>query len=289
MSNVSRHWPAPAKLNLYLAVTGRRADGYHELQTAFQLLDHGDELAFEVAGDGRILRPRGAAGVTPEEDLAVRAARARRARAGREELGVRIDVDKRLPAGGGLGGGSSDAATTLVALNRLWGLGLETGELAEIGTGLGADVAVFVHGHSAWGEGRGERLTPLVLPPRSYAVIFPGAGMSTREVFQAPELTRNSPTMTIAGFLARLDSGVGLSNDLEPVVRARHAGVREALEWLGDRGVARLTGSGACVYAAYADHARAAEALRGLPDAWTGFVAAGVNRSPLLDRCATDS
>ena len=135
----------------------------------------------------------------------------------------------------------------------------------------------------------GERLTPLELPQRAYAVVFPGTGMSTREVFQAPELTRNSPTTTIAGFLARLHSGVGLSNDLEPVVRARHAGVRQALEWLGERGVARLTGSGACVFATFDNRAAAAAALRGLPAAWTGFVAAGVNRSPLLDRCAADS
>jgi len=201
---------------------------------------------------------------------------------------VRIRVDKVLPAGGGLGGGSSDAATTLVALNRLWDVGLGTDELARIGATLGADVPVFVRGHSAWAEGVGERLTPLTLPPASYAVIFPGAGMSTAEVFQAPELTRNSPRITIPDFLARLASGVGLSNDLEAVVRARHAGVRQALQWLGDRGVARLTGSGACVFAAYADRTAAADALRGLPAAWTGYVATGVNQSPLLRRYALD-
>ncbi len=289
MTAPSLHWPAPAKLNLCLYVTGQRADGYHELQTAFQLLDFGDELSFAVSTDGAITRPRGVTGIAPAQDLVVRAAMALRAAAGRPELGVQIEVDKRLPAGGGLGGGSSDAATTLVALNRLWGLGFSVADLAVIGTTLGADVPVFVHGQSAWGEGVGERLTPLELPPRAYAVVFPGAGMSTAEVFQAPELTRNSPTITIAGFLARLHSGVGLSNDLEPVVRARHAGVRQALEWLNDRGVARLTGSGACVFAAFQSSAAADLALRGLPAAWTGFVANGVNRSPLLDRCAADS
>ena len=288
MSARSAGWPAPAKLNLCLHVTGRRADGYHELQTAFQLLDYGDELAFTPRTNGIIDRPLGPPGVPADEDLVVRAAQLLRATAGRGGLGVSIEVAKRLPAGGGLGGGSSDAATTLVALNRLWGLGLATAELATLGVRLGADVPLFVHGQSAWGEGVGERLTPLTLPPAWYAVVFPGHGSATREVFQAPELTRNSPKVTIGSFLARLAAGDSLRNDLEPVVRARHGGVREALEWLDERGTARLTGSGACVFAAFATGSAAQAALVGLPAAWTGFVARGVNRSPLLDRGVAD-
>ncbi len=288
MSGRSAGWPAPAKLNLCLHVTGRRADGYHELQTAFQLLDYGDELAFTPRADGVIDRPLGAPGVPAEEDLVVRAARLLRSAAGDPGLGASIEVIKRLPAGGGLGGGSSDAATTLVALNRLWRLRLGTTDLATLGERLGADVPLFVGGLSAWGEGVGERLTPLALPPAWYAVVFPGQGSATREVFQAPELTRNSPKVTIGSFLAQLAAGATLRNDLEPVVRARHGGVREALEWLGKRGTARLTGSGACVFAAFTTAAAAGAALVGLPAEWTGFVARGVNRSPLLDRGVAD-
>lgn len=288
MNRTSRGWPAPAKLNLYLGVTGRRSDGYHELETAFQVLDLADDLSFTPTRDGEIRRPRGAAGVAEESDLVVRAARRLRDHVGDPALGVRIDVDKRLPAGAGLGGGSSDAATTLVALNRLWRLSLDDGDLATLGATLGADVALFVYGRSAWGEGIGERLTPLELPEAYYAIVFPGTGMSTAEVFQAPELTRNSPRMTMAGFLTRVAEGGVLRNDLEPVVRARHAGVRAALDWLGERGAARLTGSGACVYAAYPTREQARAALGGLPVAWTGYVAAGRNRSSLLDRLALD-
>jgi 4-diphosphocytidyl-2-C-methyl-D-erythritol kinase len=284
----STGWPAPAKLNLCLYVTGRRADGYHELQTAFQLLDYGDELAFTVRSDGVIDRPVGVPGVVAEEDLVVRAARLLRDAAGRPAQGVSIEVLKRLPAGGGLGGGSSDAATTLVALNELWGLGLSRQDLARLGIRLGADVPLFVDGRSAWAEGVGEELTPLSLPPAWYTVVFPGHGSSTRDVFQAPELTRNSPKVTMGSFLAQLVTGQGLRNDLEPVVRARHDGVRQALEWLGQRGTARLTGSGACVFAAFPTESAAQGAAIGVPAGWTSFVARGVDRSPLLDRGVAD-
>ncbi len=288
MRPVSRGWPAPAKLNLCLHVTGRRPDGYHELQTAFQLIDLADEIDFELRHDGVIERPAGEASVAPDEDLVVRAARRLREAAGRPELGVSISVAKALPAGGGLGGGSSDAATTLVALNRLWRLNLPVARLLALGTTLGADVPLFIAGRSAWGEGIGEQLTPVDWPAASFAIVFPGQGSGTRDVFQAPELTRNSPKVTIGSFLASLASGETPRNDLEPVVRARHAGVREALEWLGRRGAARLTGSGACVFATYADRAAAMSALRGLPEGWTGFVANGINRSPLLERSIAD-
>jgi 4-diphosphocytidyl-2-C-methyl-D-erythritol kinase len=283
-------WPAPAKLNLFLHVTGRRADGYHELETLFQLIDLADELSIAVRGDGRIERPEGPPGVVPADDLVVRAARMLRERAGRPDLGATLAVRKRIPQGAGLGGGSSDAATTLVALNALWGLGLSTGELGALALDLGADVPVFVHGCNAIGRGVGERLEPVALPPRAYAVVFPGLPITTREAFQAPELTRNSTPITISGFSLPGVAGAALPgrNDLEPVVAARHPAVRRALEWLGARGPARMTGSGACVFAPFGDRAAAEAALAGLPAGWTGFAAVGLPASPLLARLAQE-
>jgi len=281
-------WPAPAKLNLFLHVTGRRADGYHELQTLFQLIDLADELRIAVRRDGVIARLGGAPGVPADADLVVRAARLLRARAADPALGAEIDVAKRIPVGGGLGGGSSDAATVLVALNELWGLHLEPARLAELGLELGADVPVFVHGENALARGVGERLEAVSLPPRAFAVVYPGVPVSTAEAFQAPELTRNSEAITIPG--SPLPVGVGAQlpgrNDLEPVVVARHPAVRAALEWLGARGPARMTGSGASVFAVFADRRAADAALDGLPAGWTGFVAEGLHRSPLAARLA---
>jgi 4-diphosphocytidyl-2-C-methyl-D-erythritol kinase len=259
-----------------LHVTGRRPDGYHELQTVFQLVDLCDELRFEVDTDGRIERLEGAVGVPPAEDLVVRAAVALRKAAGRPELGARIRVRKRIPMGGGLGGGSSDAATTLVALNEMWGSELKIDELAAIGADLGADVPVFVHGRSAWAEGIGERLTPLELPPRWFVIIHPGVAVSTAEVFQAAELTRNSPVITIRAFF---DSGG--RNDCEPVVRQRFPAVAEALDWLSRFAPARLTGTGACVFAAFDRIEDAERVAARVPDTWRSFVARGLDRSPL--------
>ena len=290
---VSRGWPAPAKLNLCLYVTGRRPDGYHELQTAFQLLDWSDELHFTVTHEPRVRRLAVSYGVLESEDLVVRAANALKSWVGRADLGVDIEVIKRLPGGAGLGGGSSDAATTLVALNHLWGLHVPGAELERLGGSLGADVPVFVRGYSAWAEGVGEKLTVLDLPPATYLVIFPGTGMSTAQVFQAPELTRNSPRITMTGFLERLQGDPLtqrlLSNDLEPVVRSRHEGVREALQWLAIRGFARMTGSGACVFAAFESATQAEQALQELPARWQGWVVTGVNRSPLWSRFDVES
>jgi 4-diphosphocytidyl-2-C-methyl-D-erythritol kinase len=271
-------WPAPAKLNLFLHITGRRADGLHELQTVFQLLDLCDSVGVTVLNDGRIERPAGAAGVAPEEDLVVRAARALQAATG-TSLGASLRVRKRIPLGGGLGGGSSDAATTLLALNRLWGCDLSLGELAGLGLALGADVPVFVHGSSAWGEGVGERLTPVTLPERWYVVIHPGVAVSTREVFQAPELTRNSPLITIRAFF---DSGG--RNDCEALVRARYPEVAEALDWLSRAAPARLTGTGSCVFAAFPSAIEAERIAARAPDRWTSFVARGLNESPAHER-----
>lgn len=275
-------WPAPAKLNLFLHVTGRRPDGYHQIQTVFQIVDLVDELQIVPRADGEIRRTAGPAEVPATEDLCIRAARALRAAAGCH-LGADIRLDKRIPVQGGLGGGSSDAATTLVALNEIWGLRLPAENLGDIGLGLGADVPLFVHGRSAWAEGVGERLTPLELPERHYAIVFPGVGVSTAEVFQAPELTRKTPETTIRGFLK-----AGGRNDCEPVVTGRSPEVRRALAWLAERGEARLTGTGSCVFAAYADHGSAQAALDGLPTGWRGFVARGLDRSPLQERLAAE-
>jgi 4-diphosphocytidyl-2-C-methyl-D-erythritol kinase len=266
-------WPAPAKLNLFLHVTGRRADGYHDLQTVFQLLDRGDELHFGVRDDGRIRRRRPLAGVADEHDLCLRAARLLQTAAGARH-GADIELVKRLPLGGGLGGGSSDAATTLVALNALWGTGLRPDELATLGRRLGADVPVFVHGRSAWAEGVGERLTPLTLAPRWYLVLFPECHVATAEIFDAPELTRDSKPITIPDFLAGRTR-----NDCETVVAARYPQVAEALRLLA--GAGRMSGTGASVFAPFDD---AAAARRALPPGWRGLVARGVDRSPLLDR-----
>jgi 4-diphosphocytidyl-2-C-methyl-D-erythritol kinase len=267
-------WPAPAKLNLFLHVTGRRADGYHELQTVFQLIELCDTVAIAVRSDGAIERPEGPAEVPPEADLVVRAARALQAASG-TPLGATLRVRKRIPMGGGLGGGSSDAATVLLALNRLWDCRLDIEELARLGLPLGADVPVFIRGFSAWAEGVGERLVPIELPERWYVVIHPGVGVSTREVFQSPELTRNSPLITIRAFFE-----AGGRNDCEPVVRARCPEVAAALDWLSRYAPARLTGTGSCIFASCASAIEAERIAARVPDAWTSFVARGLDISP---------
>lgn len=271
-------WPAPAKLNLFLHITGRRADGYHELQTLYQFLDHGDRLWFEPLPDGVIER-RGGLDIDQETDLVVRAARLLSRHTGCRS-GVRIRLEKRLPVGGGLGGGSSDAATTLIALNYLWDLKLDVSELARLALQLGADVPVFVHGRAAWAEGIGEQLTPIEnLPEPWYLVIHPGVSVSTAEIFSDPQLTRNTPRIKIPAFV----SGEGI-NQLEAVATRRYPQIASAIEWLSKSAPARMTGSGACVFAAFANRVEAERQLRRLPGEWAGFVARGVNRSPLVQR-----
>ncbi len=277
-------WPAPAKLNLFLHILGRRPDGYHLLQTCFQFVDLCDEVHIRVRSDGLIARAAGAEGVAQEADLCVCAARALQQAAGCP-LGAEMRVLKRIPMGAGLGGGSSDAATTLVALNDLWNLSWSTQQLADLGLTLGADVPVFVHGRAAWAEGVGERLVPL-WPPRAppqdiYLILKPNVSVSTAVVFQDPDLTRNSPAITIDGFLAS-----GGHNDCELVVRRRFPEVARALDFLSAFGRARLTGTGACVFVACEsmDHGR--QIRRRVPVSFETFLVRGLNDSPLLERLA---
>lgn len=272
-------WPAPAKLNLFLHITARRADGFHELQTLFQFLDYGDLLDFEPTDDGRITASHVLPGVAMDDDLTVRAARRLRdlAAPGR---GVRIHVHKRVPMGGGLGGGSSDAATTLVALDHLWHTGLGRDELARLGLELGADVPIFVHGKAAWAEGVGERLSPVDPPEPDYLVIHPGVHVATGAIFGHPGLTRDCPAITMPDFI----SGRAV-NVCEPVVRSLHPEVARALDWLEHQGLAgRMTGTGSCVFAACASREQGLQVLDGLPGGWSGFMARGRNRSALHHR-----
>ena len=275
-ASASGPWPAPAKLNLFLHIIGRREDGYHELQTLFQFLTLGDWLYFDISTDAKVCLAGEPAGVPAADDLCVRAAKLLQETQGCMG-GVTIYNDKRLPPGGGLGGGSSDAATTLVVLNRLWKLGLSTAALAELGLQLGADVPVFVHGQAALAEGVGEILTPVTLPEPWFLVVNPRISVSTADIFSDPGLTRDTPRTKIPDLLA----GAG-HNDCETVVRRRYPEVAELLDWLNAYAPARMTGTGGCVFAVFANQAEATVVAGQVPDNWTGFVARGVNRSPLL-------
>jgi len=278
-------WPAPAKLNLFLHILGRRPDGYHELQTCFQFVDLCDEISIEVRTDAVIRRLVEIPNLPAEADLCIRAARALQEASG-ATLGADIGLSKRIPVGGGLGGGSSDAATCLLALNRLWGIHWPTEKLAALGLKLGADVPVFVHGRVAWAEGVGERLTPLYPPlapaEANYLILKPNVFVSTAAVFQDPELTRNSAPITIHGFLAS-----GGRNDCLGVVRRRYPEVAHALDWLSVFGSARLTGTGACVFLACENLDLAQEIRRKVPPEFESFLARGLNDSPLLEGLRT--
>ncbi|MCU7929311.1 MAG: 4-(cytidine 5'-diphospho)-2-C-methyl-D-erythritol kinase [Candidatus Thiodiazotropha sp. (ex Codakia rugifera)] len=270
-------YPAPAKLNLMLRVLGRRSDGYHELQTVFQFLDIHDRLSFKRREDEQIILHDDIPELPKTENLCYRAARQLQVTSG-SSLGVEISLEKHLPMGGGLGGGSSDAATTLIALNRLWELSLNQTGLKKIALTLGADVPIFIHGHAAWAEGIGEQLTNLELPQSWYLVLQPACHVSTAEIFSQTDLTRHSPRIKIRAFLQG-----NCQNDCLPVVRRCHPEVAEAMDWLNQYADARLTGTGGCVFAAFADQQRARECLHELPAGLNGFVARGVNRSPLLE------
>ena len=269
-------WPAPAKLNLFLHVVGRRPDGYHLLQTVFRFVDRGDILRFAPRSDGDVVLATPIPSVPPESDLTVRAARLLQAATGCGQ-GVTLHLDKRLPMGGGLGGGSSDAATVLLALNHLWDLRLPRSRLQDIGLALGADVPVFIFGHNAFAEGVGETFTPVALPPAWYLVIEPPAQVPTAAIFGAPELRRNTPAIRAADW----QPGVG-HNDLEPVACQRFPAVVACLAWLRQRAPgALMTGSGACVFAAFPDPAAAASVLASLPAGMHGWVTAGLAEHPL--------
>ncbi len=267
--------PAPAKLNLFLHITGRRADGYHLLQTLFIFLDFGDEIRLNVRQDGQIQRLAGADDVPAEADLVVKAARLLQQTTGCT-LGADITVTKRIPMGGGLGGGSSDAATVLVGLNHLWQCGLDEDTLAALGLRLGADVPVFVRGRAAWAEGIGEQLTPVDLPLAWYVVVHPRVHVPTAELFSDSGLTRDCSEITLAAFL----DGQG-TNVFQPVVERRYPEVNQAIDWLSQYAKTQLTGSGSCLFAQVDNKLEGENILSGLPNKWFGFVAQGVTLSPL--------
>lgn len=275
---LSSAWPAPAKLNLFLHIIGRRDDGYHQLQTVFQFISLFDEIDFNILESGSISRVSNIEGVNAKDDLVIRAARKLKEYTGCNK-GAEITVRKRIPVGGGLGGGSSDAATTLVALNQLWQTGVSDKELSEIGLELGADIPVFIGARAAWAEGVGERLTALQPGAPYYLVIHPGCTIPTAGIFNAPDLTRNTPAITIRDFLDH-----GGKNDCETVVRNRYAAVANALDWLSNYSPAKLTGTGACIYAPFNDDREATAVGETIPGEWRGFVVRGLNRSPLVTR-----
>lgn len=275
------HWPSPAKLNLFLYITGQRADGYHTLQTLFQFLDYGDEIGINLRHDGEIHLLTPVEGVAHEDNLIVRAARLLMKTASTSDRlpagsGADISIEKRLPMGGGLGGGSSNAATVLVALNHLWRCGLSVDELAAIGLTLGADVPVFVRGHAAFAEGVGEILTPIDPPEKWYLVAHPGVSIPTPVIFNDPDLPRNTPKRSIKTLL-KCEFG----NDCEVIARKRFREVDAALSWLLEYAPSRLTGTGACVFAEFDTESRARQVLEQAPEWLKGFVAKGVNLSPL--------
>ncbi|UNK49143.1 4-(cytidine 5'-diphospho)-2-C-methyl-D-erythritol kinase [Lysobacter sp. S4-A87] len=272
-------WPAPAKLNLFLRITGRRDDGYHLLQTVFRLLDWGDSIRLRVRDDGQICRHGASApGVAEADDLTVRAAKLLQSEA-KITQGADIVVEKRIPSGGGFGGGSSDAATVLVALDALWGTCLEVDRLAGLGLRLGADVPVFVRGHNAWAEGVGELLSPIDLPPAWYVLADPGVHAPTAALFSTPELTRDAAPATIADFV----SGVPLGNAFEPVLRVREPAVEAVFAALSQIGSPRLTGSGSGCFVEFASREDAEAALVALPQGLRAWLATGASRSPLLE------
>lgn len=270
-------YPAPAKLNLMLRVVGRRADGYHLLQTVLRFIDYADTLRYRLREDGVIARVNDVAGVPAEDDLAVRAARLLKSSAG-TRLGAEITLEKRLPLGGGLGGGSSDAATTLLALNRLWGADLPRERLLALALELGADVPVFVLGENALAEGVGERLTPVELPPAWYLVLVPPVAVPTARIFAHPELKRDSNPIRIQRFSAEQ-----AGNDLEPIVCREYPEVARHLDWLRRAAPAWVTGSGACVFAAFPAERAAREVWAQAPAGMQGFIAQGLARHPLRD------
>lgn len=276
--NNRRVWPAPAKINLFLHIIGKRSDGYHDLQTVFQFLDYGDDLFFDVRDDGVVSRVYDY-GFSESDDLCLRAAILLKPLA-KESCGVSIDLIKRLPMGGGLGGGSSNAATTLIALNELWDIGLSRTQLAELGLQLGADVPVFVMGQSAWAEGVGERLTPLKLDESWFLVLNPQINVSTKQIFSNKRLTWRPQMKKIRALKKGIDSTFG-ENQLEPIVRAEYPQVNAIFEWLSQHGTPRMSGSGGSVYLPITSYEHGLDLLAKKPLSTAGFVAKGMNIHPL--------
>lgn len=282
-SQVKLTCPAPAKLNLFLHVVGRRPDGYHLLQTLFRFIDLHDTLHFSLREDGAIRRTNAVEGVAEDDDLCVRAARLLQSETGCG-LGVDITVEKRIPMGGGLGGGSSDAASTLIALNRMWSLGLSRARLMELGLKLGADVPVFIFGENAFAEGVGEELRAYPLPEAWYVVLFPPVHVATAQIFAHPELTRDAVSITMRALLkGQIGAGQQLHNDLQAVVCDLYPEVARHIAWLDKFSKAMMTGSGACVFAGFPVRSQAEAVLRGLPSGMRGVVAQGLARHPLHD------
>jgi len=270
--------PAPAKINLFLHITGRRADGYHQLQTLFQLLDYGDQIDFQRRDDNKITLSPAHPTIVEEDNLVFRAAKALQQFAltqTKQHYGADIHLHKRLPLGGGLGGGSSDAATTLIGLNQLWGLGISREQLATIGLKLGADVPIFIHGRTAWAEGIGEILTPIDMAECWYLVLAPNAEVSTPRIFSHQQLTRDARAITIRAFLEQ-----GGRNDCQPIAEKLYPEVKTARQWLEQYANVRMTGTGACIFASFGNEAQARKVLADVPQRWQAFVARGVNHSP---------
>ena len=268
-------WPSPAKLNLFLYITGQRPNGYHDLQTLFQFVDYGDSLSFTLRDDSAIVLTTPTDGVADDENLVIRAARLLQSHAG-VSLGAEISLQKRIPMGGGLGGGSSNAATVLIALNTLWNCGYSDTELAQLGIRLGADVPVFVTGHAAFAEGVGEILHPVEPPEKWFLIAHPGVSIPTPVIFGDPELTRNTPKRTVNVLV-----DTPYANDCEPIARKRFYEVEQLLSWLLEYAPSRLTGTGACVFAEFDTESAARHVLDKAPSWMRGFVAKGVNISPL--------
>jgi len=271
-------WPAPAKLNLFLHVIGKRVDGYHLLQTVFQFIELTDKINFTILESGLIKRSSHSSFIDENNDLVIKAAQKIKEISG-SKLGVDISIEKNIPIGGGLGGGSSNAATTLVVLNELWQTGLSTKELTKIGLSLGADIPFFIHGSAAWAEGIGEKLDSIELDECFYLVIYPGCSISTKSVFEASDLTRNTPRITIRDFYKGR-----VKNDCESYIRNHYSNIAEALDWLEGYAPSKLTGTGACLFAQFSDEKKANKVKNKLPEKWQGFVTKGINKSPLLER-----
>ncbi len=277
MDNQLIWWPSPAKLNLFLHINGRKPNGYHELQSLFQMLDYGDELAFEIRDESDITLAKSIEGVDDEDNLIVRAARLLQQKA-EVKQGCHIHLKKVLPMGGGIGGGSSNAATTLVALNFLWDAGLSIDALSELGLQLGADVPIFVHGKTAFAEGVGEIIQPVSLPANVFLVVFPECHVSTGEIFQAPQLPRSTPKITWDAYQFEQTH-----NDCQSLVCELYPKVANTLQWLLEYAPSRMTGTGACLFALFDRASSAQSVLSDLPEGCSGFIANGVNQSPLYD------